>query len=376
MDKLPNFLHLAKKVSTKGSPWLYKRIKQELKTPSYLASKQIVIYVEFFRRFIRRMAISESVDYTKDHLLVVYDLNVAPITFDFAYFLAYAETFAIKSGKKTIYIIFVMKDKKALIDEAYTEFVNIDSQKWRMENILISLVNIYPGCVGYSVLPEGASIPTHLIQSFIFPIGYSESYKPAMDYQDVFKELSLNLHIGFKAAAQGLSYIEQWKQSNQIKNPIVCITLRQYGYDAERNSNIDAWVRFAKWVSDKGYSPVFIPDTDACWKDDERLEKFIVFREGCWSLGLRMALYEISYVNFFYSNGCGALAVLSKKVRYILMMEPNEKSIHATQKVYDRYGWVRGMRRMDFAKPYQFLSLKSDSFENICDEFSEFSKLF
>ena len=96
------------------------------------------------------------------------------------------------------------------------------------------------------------------------------------------------------------------------------ITIRNYKFDALRNSNIDEWVKFAEWLIEEGFAPVFIPDTDSCFIREVKLDNFFVFRESSWNLGLRMALYEESYLNFA-SAGPAAIAKLNRKVRYINM---------------------------------------------------------
>ena len=157
---------------------------------------------------------------------------------------------------------------------------------------------------------------------------------------------------------------------------MVVITLRQYGYDVTRNSNIEEWVKFAHWVKEIGFTPVFVPDTDSCYLPNNLLEGFIVFNEACWNLGLRMALNELAFVNLFYYNGTAAICKLNKKVRIIAFYPILEKSIHGDSATINVMGLKEGQRRYDYAQPYQFLSWKHDSFENIREEFMEFQKCF
>ena len=70
---------------------------------------------------------------------------------------------------------------------------------------------------------------------------------------------------------------------------------------------------------EEGFEPVFIPDTDSCFVQEVKLDNFFVFRESSWNLGLRMALYEESYLNFV-SAGPASIAQLNRKVRYISMI--------------------------------------------------------
>jgi len=154
----------------------------------------------------------------------------------------------------------------------------------------------------------------------------------------------------------------------------VVITLRQYGYDVSRNSNIEEWVKFARWVKGQGFTPVFVPDTDSCWVPNNLLDDFIIFNEVCWNLGLRMALNELAFVNLFYYNGPASLCILSKKPRSVVFFPVLDESLHANSATIKQFGLTNGQRRYDFAEPHQLLSWKLDSFENIQEEFREFLK--
>ena len=85
-----------------------------------------------------------------------------------------------------------------------------------------------------------------------------------------------------------------------------------------------------------------------------------------------MAIYELAFVNFFYSNGTSVIGSLNKKIRMIAMNPVIEESLQAKANIYKTYGLVSGQRRHNFAEKYQFLSWKHDTFENIRDEFLEF----
>ena len=234
------------------------------------------------------------------------------------------------------------------------------------------MVNLYPACVGYSTITDVSLLTNNVERKKIFPTGYSSSFNPMMTYREIFKAINLNIFNGFRASPQGILYIKKWKNNNKIVKDIVCITLRQYGYDVNRNSNIDAWAQFADWIIKEGYVPVFIPDTDACWLEEPRLEKYLIFNEGCWNLELRQALYEISFVNYFYSNGCAVLATLNKNVKYILMLPIIKNSLHATQSDYESLGWDIEKKQLNFANKNQYVAFKEDTFLNIKNEFIKY----
>jgi hypothetical protein len=229
---------------------------------------------------------------------------------------------------------------------------------------------------GHGILPKGNSIKEYIKNDITYPEGFSENYSPRFDYKETIRSLNLTSYKGFQTPLQGQKYINEWMNYAEIVSPIVSISLRNYGFDRKRNSNIKEWVKFADWVSQRGYTPVFIPDVDACWQPDDRLERHIVFTDACWNLELRMAFYDACFVSFFYSNGLVALAQLNKNIRCISMHPVIKDSKEATIEIYKSHGMPIGERKSDFGETFQWLSWKQDSFENIKSEFLEFEDQF
>jgi hypothetical protein len=367
---------ILKKIQKNGLHWLYKRLKFELVSPKFYLSIKFVKLLEVFRKLLNNNLNTLKDNFVSDNTLIaVYDLNTNPITYDFSFFLAEAETFGRVREKLNIFIIIVQNDSSGLNDKTYDRAVSNDSKLWRLNNILLQLIDFYPACVGHLILPIKSDINFFTKNNLVYPLGYSEKFKPLRSYKEVFPILNKGQFSGFKSSKTGLSYVNQWLKSNNVINQIVVITLRQYDYDVVRNSNIIEWSKFAKWVKLQAYTPIFIPDTDSCWFNNKQLDEFLIFTEPCWNIGLRIALYELAFVNFFYSNGTGAICLMNKNTNYIVMNPIIEDSLHAKSQVYEDYGLTKGQRRYDFAKKYQLLSWKRDTFENIRDEFLEFKIL-
>ena len=363
----------------KEPSWLLKRILLEFKSPILPSTK--FIFSNFnklrilYQKLVRHL-LSHTDDHGDDVLTVFYDLNCNPITFDFAYFLVGAEVFAKQNGKSKLFIWFVQKNKDFIKDERYLKHVDEDSQNWRFNNILIPLARMHAACSGYGILSDGFHLEELVNNDLIYPQKYSRRLSPVMNYQEIMRSISLSSFRGLQTSLQGQKYINSWKNYSKISSPIVSITLRNYGYDPSRNSNIKEWVKFADWLSRGGYTPVFIPDVDACWQPDDTLGSHLVFTDACWNLEIRMAFYNSCFLSFFYSNGVGALAQLNKNIRCISMNPIIEDSLEAFGDRYEDYGLKPDQRRYDFAEPFQWLSWKRDSFENIKSEFLEFESQF
>ncbi len=364
---------IVKKIRKKGFGWVYSRIQKEFVSPTFALTRYVSRQIESFRKICQRNNASQNKIVPEDTLIFVYDLNVVPATFDFAFLLAAAETFGKSHGMSKVFVLFLQKNLEQIGDEEYSAIVSQDSQQWRSNNILLQLCQLYPACSGYGFLPSNAKVDNFIQNKLVYPARYSSTYKSyAKNYAEIFELIDKRLFTGFSASQTGINYIHQWMSCNDIAGRMVVITLRNYGYDETRNSNIAEWVKFARWVKNEGFTPIFVPDTETCWTSTKELEHFTVFTEPCWNLGLRMAIYEQAFVNFFYSNGTSVIGSLNKKISLIAMCPIIEDSLHQKAEVLNSFGLESGQRRYNFAEKHQFLSWKRDTFENIREEFLEF----
>ena len=363
----------------KEPSWLLKRILLEFRSPVLPSTK--FIFSNFnklrilYQKLVRHL-LSHADDHGDDVLSVFYDLNCNPITFDFAYFLVGAEVFAKQNGKSKLFIWFVQKNKDSIKDEEYLKHVDEGSQDWRINNVLLPLARMHTAYAGYGILPQGTSVNKYIKRDLIYPEGFCENYSPRFNYKDLKDSIGLSTYRGFQISLQGQKYINSWKNYSKIRSPIVSITLRNYGFDPSRNSNIKEWAKFADWVSQRGYTPVFIPDVDTCWEPDNGLGAYLVFTEACWNLEIRMAFYNSCFVSFFYSNGLAACAILNKNIRCISMHPIISDSLVANEKAYTTNVMTIGDRTANFGESFQWSSWKRDSFENIKSEFLEFENQF
>jgi hypothetical protein len=92
-----------------------------------------------------------------------------------------------------------------------------------------------------------------------------------------------------------------------LDEPLV-ITLRETRYSPERNSNIPAWLEFARRRRDEGHNVIFVRDTA---KAHEPLEDFATWPEASLDLIIRAALYNAAKCNLIVANGPAELLQFS-----------------------------------------------------------------
>lgn len=347
------------------------RVKQEFKSPKF---KNIRWVMDKYHSIKNRLTCKLNSRKNDSHSVVaIYDLNSNPITYDFAYFLLGAELYAKSIGEDSFYLC-VIQDSNSCVSEQddYRKFVSTDSQYWRIKNIILDLVPYFNSCTGFQYRDIKQSLPLISESKNIYPPNYNGKYAPGMNYSEIFKYIKKYDFTGFRAPQQGLNYIEKWKFSKNISHNFVTITLRQYGWDPLRNSNIGEWVKFAHYIKNMGFTPVFIPDTDAAFDTNTEFSEFISFNEACWNVGLRVSIYECAYLNFFGSNGTAALAMLNKLSSCILMKTVVPNSLVASKSTFDERGIKVGDENYCLSDRQHVLSWNDDQFNFILEEFNAF----
>ncbi len=151
----------------------------------------------------------------------------------------------------------------------------------------------------------------------------------------------------------------------QFRKPVT-ITLREAGYDPLRNSNMDAWLRFANYLKNKGEKVVFVRDTAQA---DVMIDGFDICNHASLGIHWRLALYESAKMNFFVSNGPAALCQFSD-VPWLMFnrlpgddrsYEPNTPDFwreHMGIEIGSQFPWSRHDQRIVWA---------TDDYDNLVD---------
>lgn len=138
----------------------------------------------------------------------------------------------------------------------------------------------------------------------------------------------------------------------------VTITLREAPYWPHRNSNLKAWSKFAKYLTDKGEKVVFVRDTD---KADEPFKNWPICPMASHNLMARAALYEVAKVNLFVSNGPVSIAMFNDKPWLeFVKIEPDGHTYHMNTpwfwrqncglEVGEQYPWSSDKQRIVWDK--------------------------
>ena len=145
----------------------------------------------------------------------------------------------------------------------------------------------------------------------------------------------------------------------------VTITLRECDHWPHRNSNMDAWMRFARYLEAQGEQVIFIRDTA---KVAEPLD-FTTCPAASINLHDRIALYEAAKCNLFVSNGPGSLCVFGERpwLMFIELMEDGHPyEVNTPTYFREKLGLEKGDQH-PWSGPDQRIVWAPDTYENIVE---------
>jgi hypothetical protein len=377
---------LAFKLRTGGFGWLKARLAVEASLPSTRIGQIIHLFarrglgaVAAIPRGLRRWAAAEY-PHAHDVLFAFYDLEVAPVTFDFLWFLAAADLQRRQLGLRSVHVVIVPGSHDGLRRERddYNLVVDAEARQARIQNILIQACRVLPSCGGLTMATSRAEAAflRSAVARHILPADY-EPALPIFPGPQSCLEAARNGESGIaclRAPQEELRAVEVWIRARVGSRRLVVITLRRYSYMPARNSNLAAWVAFARALDASRYCPVFIPDTnDTIQGLPSELREFTVFPEAAWNIALRMALYERAFVNLGVNNGPMGLAWLNARVCYATLKLETADVPQSSLRFIRSFGFELG-KSLPFATPLQEWVWEDDTQEAITRAFERLTE--
>lgn len=369
-------MYLIKKLKKHGYIWFCRRIVRELMSPTtsigkYLKPASFIVYY-FFNKPINFIYSFNKNNKDNKSLYLFYDFDIEPITYDFAWALCIANAKRNKLNLSYLHVILVPGTVNGLREETpdYEEVVGSDARNWRVYSILLPIIKLLPCSYGitFCYSREMARRIKENQAQYIYPEKYNVTFpmpyvpKHAMEYKKEFPSLQADPHA--------IKYITEWLGINVKDKKLVTISLRQYSYVVERNSNIKAWAQFANAVDPKDYFIVFIPDTEqALFEVPPELKPFNFFQPASWNVLLRSALYQLAYLNLGVNTGPMSLCWLNPRCRYITFKTTLEDVPQVSMAVMIEKGFLPH-KNPPFANEFQKWVWDDDVFSVIFNEFN------
>jgi hypothetical protein len=356
-----------------GIGWIWRRIVVEATVPSTgtgrrlhgLAHRALVKL-----RPLRRSAAGDAVD----TLYAFFDTKVEPITFDVLWFIAGAELERRRLGLRTVHFVIVPGPYEGVRQEdpVYEQAVDAPTRRWRLTYLVAPCFALLPAASGYTMASsrrQAARIRDEA--EHVYPQSYEPPLPIAHQSRDVLADLndaSASIPLASDSASQAL--VSRWLLPRARGRKVVTLTLRLYGYMPERNSNLAAWAEFARRLDVEEYLPVVLLDTEAMFDPlPPVLQGLEMFAEAVFNVGIRMALYEASYLNLGINNGPMALCWLSPTIRYLTFKMLTPSVPQSTDSFLRSRGFTPGAC-LPFAGPFQRWIWEDDELGVIEREFA------
>lgn len=266
-------------------------------------------------------------------LKVNYDLGRAPPTYDFLSYMMNVENDRKINGYKHLKINFVRGDVNGFRNEVAP--LRQDDKEQMLDRVCRPMVRMFGATEG----------------------GNGENDR-GLPY--ILRPTTEAAKRGYELPDFAPSKIAQcWAEKLVGNEPTHVITLRESYYWTERNSNLEAWLQFAKTIKER---VIFVRDTE---KADEPLHGFETCPEASRDIQKRLALYGRAKMNYFIANGPAMLCQMTKDIPYICFM-PNVTSYVCltSEFLYRNCGIVRG-GRWPWQGQNQKLVWDWDTYDNI-----------
>ena len=309
----------------------------------------------------------------KDTLIAFYDLEVSPISFDFAVFLILAEFRRRQIAVRHLQVVVVHGggDGFRQDDAGY----DTQNKRWRLQNIIIPLTSLLEATVALNIC-SNLNAARNIKEAHtgpVFPDGYTIEEPVSEFFLSSIIAASTNGEQlpSFQAPTQARAYMRHWLNKRTKGLRPVTITLRESSYDKARNSKVKEWLEFAKRLDKKRFCPVIVRDTEKCFETQSgRFEGLIQCDIASVNLLLRMALYEESWLNLIVPNGPSELCRLSNSIRYLYFKVVDDSTATTSKLIVASQGIEIG-GQMPFATPFQELVWEQDNLETIERHFNK-----
>ena len=372
---------LTYKLRTGGIAWLWDRLLEEYRLPRTGPGQALLRGGRAIRQAIVGASRGDAVAAgTSDALYAFYDLGVAPISFDFLWFLVGAELERQRRGLAAIHAVIVPGPHGGLRKESseLERIIDPSARKARVNTMLVPACALLPSVAGITLASSRTQAEelVNLAEGNVFPARYEPAFPSYPGPHEPLRAARKDgTRIGvLRATAADLRAVDDWLAARGCAAQIVSITLRGYDYVPERNSNINSWISFAQRLDPTRFSVVFVPDTSQCFKGlPAELKDFPVFVEAAMVLGLRMALYQRAYMNLGVNNGPMGLCWLNDQTRYITFKILSDAAPQTAPEYMKFLGFEIG-RSLPFATPWQQWVWEDDELEVIDSAFTAMLK--
>ncbi len=243
-------------------------------------------------------------------VIIKYDLENMPITYDCAFYLSNAVLMLKHLGfdKFSVWVCDLNFRERSARDLK----MSIEEKKWRVENLVAPICRRLIGCEGIVIsgeyaAPSGCSIfPDHFVGKMV---GYNAAVTGRL------YNLTNMSPLQFDSSKWAKQKIKSWIGLDGGR--CMSITMRQSNHFVHRNTDLNVIPELASYLERSGKILIVVPDSDNDQSKRLDFHNVEVAYHASLSLDLRLALYQHCYINIGPSNGPVAMSFLTRNVKML-----------------------------------------------------------
>ena len=364
-----------------GPGWAVRRMLLEAREPVTAPGRMLRNALAAAERATR--SARTSIDGKERHpdvagtLYAFYDLEILPLTYDVATFLALANLERKRLGLARLHVVVVPahERRESLVDRGWPAAEFADQ---RLLGILLPVLRLADACRGHTLCATRAEASAWRfdVAEHVFPAAYTPTFPLAPDFKGIWSEALTRdkMFPLLRAGKAELAAVAGALRSRIGEKAPVVISLRELTFVPQRNSNIASWVAFADRLDPDRFAAVFVRDTERAFEPPPPgLDRHVTFEAASWNAALRMALYELAYLNLAIMHGSMELCWYNVACRYVAFMPLGTAPQTSPEFLASRD--FRIGQSLPFAKPWQRLAWTPDEASNVELEFKQMVEL-
>ena len=358
-------LRFIDKTKSRGIFWGLNRLYQDILVPTTPLSILInrIVFLPMNIKILLFPRISKNYYF-------VWDLRVAPITFDFLWGIAIAKCYLKKFKLNKLHVIVVFdKEEIRQEEEDYENSVDLSMRYWRINNLIISVCSMVKD-IDFSILTKYEAnkiiknqkrLPTNYYINF-------PTYIQNKDYK-ILHDSQYDLDI-IEVNDASVKYCKKWLFRKHNKDKLITISLRDYKFLKFRNSKLSEWKKIYLKLKSLKFNVIIIPDSEGI----SDLEKYFsvddIFLESKYNNQLRLGIYKIAIVNLFVNGGMSTPCLFSDLPYIVFNLIPSQKKEWTTKLLTERSFKVG--ERPAFLKKNQYWIWDDDNYKVIKNSLVDF----
>jgi len=247
----------------------------------------------------------------------IYNFASAPITFDFAVFLATSRLFFAKNTGVPEFSVEL--DARVWRNHTPREReYSLDDRLWRLHNLIMPIIGTAPGITGLALrhFPDSKGD----LEPGRVRFCAEEDWYLTSGLRRIFESFPYDPHL-YLAPQRAVDIAAELLKVSEGK-PTAVLAARQSAFEPQRDSREQTLIEAANVLCGEGFSVFIIPDQESpSWKVNRR-EKVRLLKEASFNLPLRLALYELADVVICPASGPTSYASLGIRKPNMLIYNP------------------------------------------------------